>query len=92
LRPQWVNRVPAIIHLDGSARLQTIDPVRQNTAASRILQAYEHLSGIPVLCNTSANQPGQGFFPDVASAATWGRTPYVWANGILYSNPGYSVP
>jgi carbamoyltransferase len=86
LRKEWLDRLPAIKHLDGTARLQTIDPAKHKTATARILQEYERLSGIPVLCNTSANLNGHGFFPDIASATSWGRTRYVWADGILYSN------
>lgn len=85
VRPEWRDRVPAVIHLDGTARLQTIDE-RSGSAAARILAAYEHVSGIPVLCNTSANLSGRGFFPDVASAAEWGRTRYIWSDGLLYTN------
>jgi carbamoyltransferase len=84
-RPGWAERVPAVMHLDGSARLQTIDPAEAGTATSRILTAYWRLSGIPVLCNTSANMSGCGFFPDVESATTWGRTRYVWSDGVLYT-------
>ncbi|MDI5967268.1 carbamoyltransferase N-terminal domain-containing protein [Streptantibioticus silvisoli] len=86
MRPGWAERVPAIVHLDGSARLQTIDP-SVDCAASRVLAAYEALSGVPVLCNTSANLNGSGFFPDVASVAAWGRTKYIWSAGVLYVNP-----
>ena len=84
LRPEWRERVPAVIHLDGTARLQTIDRA-DGTDTSRILAAYERLSGIPVLCNTSANLNGSGFFPDVASAATWGGTRRIWSEGRLYA-------
>ncbi|MFK0292837.1 carbamoyltransferase C-terminal domain-containing protein [Streptomyces sp. NPDC090442] len=84
LRPGWAERVPAIVHLDGTARPQTIDPA-QDTATARILTAYQQLSGIPVLCNTSANHNGRGFFPDVASAADWGGTRYIWSEGKLYT-------
>ncbi|MFF8717238.1 carbamoyltransferase N-terminal domain-containing protein [Streptomyces sp. NPDC015184] len=84
LRPGWADSLPAVIHLDGTARLQTIDP-SQDTATARILSAYEKLSGIPVLCNTSANHNGRGFFPDVASAAEWGGTRYIWSGGKLYT-------
>jgi carbamoyltransferase len=87
MRPGWAEKVPAIVHLDNSARLQTIDS-SVDSAAARILREYERISGIPVLCNTSANYNGSGFFPDVASAARWGRTRYVWSDGRLYVNPG----
>lgn len=25
VRPQWVDRIPAVVHVDGSARIQTVD-------------------------------------------------------------------
>ncbi|MFE2753047.1 carbamoyltransferase N-terminal domain-containing protein [Actinosynnema sp. NPDC059335] len=90
VRPEWVERIPAVLHLDGSARLQTIDP-SADSATGRILAAYAELSGIPVLCNTSANLNGRGFFPDVASAARWGGTRHIWSEGLLYTNPRSSA-
>ncbi|MDI3423367.1 carbamoyltransferase N-terminal domain-containing protein [Streptomyces luteolus] len=86
VRPQWVSRIPAVVHLDGTARLQTISPT-SSSAIARILTAYEELTGIPVLCNTSANYGGRGFFPSIASAAEWGRTSYVWSDGRLFTHP-----
>ncbi|MET8976725.1 carbamoyltransferase N-terminal domain-containing protein [Streptomyces sp. NPDC004539] len=86
MRPGWAERVPAVVHLDGTARLQTISSAR-DTAAARILGAYAEISGVPVLCNTSANLEGRGFFPDVASAARWGKTRYIWSEGTLFTNP-----
>ncbi|HTF12613.1 MAG TPA: carbamoyltransferase N-terminal domain-containing protein [Asanoa sp.] len=85
-RPGWAERIPAVLHLDGTARLQTVDD-DADTAAVRILREYERRSGIPVLCNTSANLNGHGFFADAATAAEWGRTRYVWSDGILYTAP-----
>ncbi|HXL95880.1 MAG TPA: carbamoyltransferase N-terminal domain-containing protein [Streptosporangiaceae bacterium] len=84
LRPSWAERLPAAVHLDGTARLQTIDPA-SGSATGRILACYEQVSGIPVLCNTSANFSGRGFFPDVASATRWGGTRYVWSDQRLYT-------
>lgn len=82
VRPAWVDRIPAVLHLDGTARLQTIGTGEAVLRA--VLQAYRAASGIPVLCNTSANFNGRGFFPDVASAMSWGRVPAVWSEGTLY--------
>lgn len=87
MRPGWAERVPAIVHLDGTARLQTIKST-QDTATVRILMHYAELSGVPVLCNTSANLEGRGFFPDVESAAKWGGTKYIWSEGTLYTKEG----
>lgn len=79
----WLPIVPAIVHLDGTARLQTIT-VEQNPTIGRLLQLYKSVSGIPLLCNTSANGKGKGFFPDVMSAMRWGRVNFIWSNNILY--------
>jgi carbamoyltransferase len=82
VRPDWTDRIPAILHLDGTARLQTVTP---GTLPHKIVAAYKRLTGIPVLCNTSANYNGRGFFPDAASAMEWGGTNYVWSDDTLYS-------
>jgi carbamoyltransferase len=84
VRAGWAERVPAVVHADGSARLQTVGP--DHPTMHRLLSAYERSTGIPVLCNTSANFPGRGFFPDPASAMRWGRTRYVWSQDLLYRN------
>ncbi|MEY9104515.1 carbamoyltransferase [Bradyrhizobium yuanmingense] len=81
-RAEWRDRIPAVVHLDGSARLQTVSRSSQHKV-TELLVEYEKLTGIPLLCNTSANHPGRGFFPDVASACQWGRVEYVWSNGLL---------
>jgi carbamoyltransferase len=85
VRPDWISRIPAIVHSDRTARLQTINE-RQNPVVFELLSEYERLSGIPVLCNTSANFSGCGFFPDVASATQWSGTSYVWSEGVLYTS------
>ncbi|MFB6601798.1 carbamoyltransferase N-terminal domain-containing protein [Streptomyces noursei] len=82
-RVGWEAKVPAVVHLDGTARLQTVND-REAPFVHELLTAYERLSGIPLLCNTSANHKGRGFFPDVASAAAWGRVPAIWSEGRLY--------
>lgn len=89
VRADWSARIPAVIHVDGTARLQTVND-RDAPLAAAIVRAFFKRSGIPVLCNTSANLPGRGFFPDAASAMTWGRLPRVWAEGTLFTAaPGH---
>ncbi|WFU80326.1 carbamoyltransferase N-terminal domain-containing protein [Bradyrhizobium sp. CIAT3101] len=83
-RAEWRDKVPAIVHLDGSARLQTIPRTSQHEVAELLVE-YEKLTSIPLLCNTSANQNGRGFFPDVASACRWGRVKHVWSGGLLWT-------
>lgn len=83
LRDSWEDRIPAIRHLDGSARLQTISS-SDNPLVYRLLHEFEKHSGLPVLCNTSANLNGSGFFPDVYSATRWNQVNYVWCNDKLF--------
>ncbi|SEM56591.1 carbamoyltransferase N-terminal domain-containing protein [Streptacidiphilus jiangxiensis] len=83
VRPEWVDRLPAIMHLDGTARLQTVNQHDDPTLFA-ILREYHKWSGVPVLCNTSANYNGRSFFPDAASAMEWGQLDLVWSEGVLY--------
>jgi carbamoyltransferase len=84
VRPEWAERVAAVCHEDGTARVQTVSEA-DNRKLFELLREYHRLSGVPVLCNTSANWPGRGFFPDVQSAAEWGRVPYIWCADTLYA-------
>jgi carbamoyltransferase len=58
VRPEWRARLAAITHIDGTARLQTLE----RGMAPRLyalLEAYGERSGIPVLLNTSFNLAGE---------------------------------
>jgi carbamoyltransferase len=54
VKPQWRERIPAVVHVDGSARPQTIER-ETNPLYYDILSAFERKSGLPVLVNTSFN-------------------------------------
>jgi carbamoyltransferase len=47
--------VPAITHVDGSGRLQTVSP-RSNPRYYRLIKSFEGLTGVPMLLNTSFNE------------------------------------
>lgn len=83
-RPEWRDKIPGVVHLDGSARLQTISRSSQHKVAELLVE-YEKITGIPLLCNTSANHNGRGFFPDVAAACQWGRIEHIWCDGLLWT-------
>lgn len=53
-----VKTIPAVIHSDGTARVQTVTE-RQNPDFHRTLQSFYKLSGVPVLINTSFNVNGE---------------------------------
>jgi carbamoyltransferase len=50
--------VPAVTHVDHSARVQTVDPGR-HPRLWRLLEAFERLTGCPILINTSFNVRGE---------------------------------
>ena len=52
------SEVPAVTHVDYSARLQTVDEDR-NPRFHRLLEAFDRLTGCPVLVNTSFNVRGE---------------------------------
>ncbi|HSR26493.1 MAG TPA: carbamoyltransferase C-terminal domain-containing protein, partial [Candidatus Eisenbacteria bacterium] len=58
VRPEWRPCIPAVVHVDGTARVQTVDRRRQPLVA-RLLDAFERRTGLPALVNTSLNTAGR---------------------------------
>jgi carbamoyltransferase len=58
VRPEWRDRIPAVVHVDGSARIQTVDRSSEPLVA-RMLERFEALTGVPVVVNTSLNTAGR---------------------------------
>jgi carbamoyltransferase len=52
------ERIPAVAHVDGSARLQTI--LREDSPkVYELIEAFDRLTGVPILLNTSLNDNGE---------------------------------
>lgn len=90
IKREWRSKLSSIAHIDNTARLQTVSE-SSNAFIYNLLQHFAELSGIPILCNTSANFNGKGFFPDVESVMKWGRLNYIFSNGILYYKKSNSI-
>lgn len=58
VRPGWADRIPAVVHVDGTARAQTVDR-REQPLLAGVLDAFEAATGLPVLVNTSLNTAGR---------------------------------
>jgi carbamoyltransferase len=58
VRPEWAERIPAVVHVDGTARVQTVDRDAPEPIAA-VLAAFERRTGVPVLVNTSFNTAGR---------------------------------
>ena len=67
VRPEWKDRIPGIVHVDGTARVQTVRR-EQNPRMYDLLVEFEKLTGVPVLVNTSFNIKGEPIVETPADA------------------------
>jgi carbamoyltransferase len=58
VRDEWRGRIPAVVHVDGTARIQTVDRDREPRLAE-LLDRFEARCGLPALVNTSLNTAGR---------------------------------
>jgi len=58
VRREWQSRLQAITHVDGTARLQALEP-EMAPRLHALLEAYWRRGGMPVLLNTSFNLAGE---------------------------------
>ena len=58
VKPEWRDRIPAVVHVDGTARVQTVHTDTEPLVAE-MLAEFERLSGLPVVVNTSLNTAGR---------------------------------
>ena len=58
LRPEWADRLPAVAHVDGTARAQTVDAADE-PLLHRMLGHFETMTGLPAVVNTSLNTAGR---------------------------------
>ncbi len=61
------DRIPAVAHLDGSARIQTLSE-HDDPFLHRALSAFHQVTGVPVVCNTSLNDRGEPIADSAADA------------------------
>lgn len=55
IREERREKIPAVTHVNGSGRLQTVTE-RQNARYYRLIRAFGELTGVPILLNTSFNE------------------------------------
>jgi carbamoyltransferase len=58
VRDAWRDKIPAVVHVDGTARAQTVDPTDE-PLVHRMLSAFERRTGLPTVVNTSLNTAGR---------------------------------
>jgi len=55
---EWRDRIPAVVHVDGTARIQTVDR-RTEPLTAALLDAFDRRTGLPLVVNTSLNTAGR---------------------------------
>jgi carbamoyltransferase len=65
--PAWRDRIPAVVHVDGTARVQTVHREEQPLLAE-LLESFAARTGLPVVVNTSLNTAGRPMVDDPRDA------------------------
>src|SRR3954447_22626185 len=63
----WRDRIPAVVHVDGPARIQTGAPAVDPLLA-RMISEFDARTGLPVVVNTSLNTAGRPMVDDPRDA------------------------
>ena len=58
VRPEWQERLGAITHVDGTARVQTVS-ADTNPRFHSLISAFAEETGVPAVLNTSLNARGE---------------------------------
>ena len=67
VRPAMRARIPAVTHVDGTGRLQTVSR-SDNRRLRRLIELFADRTGLPVLLNTSFNDNGEPIVETPADA------------------------
>jgi carbamoyltransferase len=67
VREPWAERIPAAVHADGTARIQTV-AAADEPLVHALLRAFEARTGLPVVVNTSLNTAGRPMVDDPRDA------------------------
>lgn len=84
VKPQWRDKIPAVVHTDGTARPQIIRDA-DNPLYAAVLRAFKARAGLPVRVNTSFNAHEEPIIykpQESLKALTDGRIDYVLPSGV----------
>jgi carbamoyltransferase len=79
-RPDRLTEVPAVVHVDGTGRLQTVE-AEENPRFHALISEFEQRTGVPIVLNTSFNLNGE---PIVCAPEDAIRTFYSCGLDVLY--------
>ena len=55
IKPEKRKLIPAVCHIDGTGRLQTVSP-KENQLYYDLIKEFGRITGVPILLNTSFNE------------------------------------
>ena len=87
VKPEWRAKIPAVVHVDGTARPQIVRE-QENPLYAQILRRFRDTTGLPVLVNTSFNvheEPIVNRPAECARALVDGRIDFVVTRQAVYS-------
>src|ERR1700722_6714093 len=87
VKPEWRAKIPAVVHVDGTARPQIVR-ASENPLYAAILRGFRAKTGLPVLVNTSFNvheEPIVNAPAECARALADGRIDFVVTEQAVYS-------
>ena len=82
------NEAPAAVHVDGSARAQTVTAVQP--AYRKLIAAFAERTGVPLVLNTSFNQAGEPIVESAHDAIDCARRAgldVLWLDGVRVELP-----
>lgn len=79
VRCKYPDKVPAVVHVDGTSRVQTVSR-EQHPGLHMVLRKFYWETGIPMLLNTSLNIKGQPLLNDLEDAKAWSN---LYGTGII---------
>ena len=94
VRPEWRPRIPAVVHVDGTARPQIVNE-RDNPLYADILRRFRAATGLPVLVNTSFNvheQPIVNRPQECLQALNENRVDFVVTKTAVYTTATAPAP
>jgi carbamoyltransferase len=94
VRPEQRERIPAVLHVDGTARYQVLR-AEENPVLHELLQRFRARTGLPLLLNTSFNQAGEPLVETPAEARRCflaSGADYLYLEGALFVPAGEDHP
>lgn len=67
IKEHWRAKIPAVCHIDNSARVQIVNS-QNSPKLNELIEAFYRLTGVPVLINTSLNRNGEPIVNDAVEA------------------------